>query len=129
LQATAPQFGIKQMAVRGGFELRGPLRPIATNAKYQSSLEPDTCIPNGLLDPDCRAPGCVARGAESESDHWAIIAYGKVSIWLTTVKEYGQSENTKKISLAGPSRFFSNGRDFGKDLLTILLDPGGAQPG
>jgi hypothetical protein len=47
LQATAPRFAIKQVAVWEGFERRGPLRPIAIEREILSILASVTCIPNG----------------------------------------------------------------------------------
>src|SRR3974390_1142353 len=47
------------------------------------------------------------RDANVESDHWAIIAYGMVSIWLTKVKGRQQGGETEKIDFAGRSRFCS----------------------
>src|SRR6202020_1264401 len=42
------------------------------------------------------------------SDHWAIIAYGMVSIWLTKVKRRWRKFKTAKIGLAPRGRFSSN---------------------
>jgi hypothetical protein len=50
-----------------------------------------------------------------------------VSIWLTTVKGWGQNFNIKKNGFAKRSRFSPNAA--GPALLAVLLDAGGAQAG
>src|SRR6516165_12673102 len=59
------------------------------------------------FDSDVHSPPKTGREM-LESDHWAIIAYGMVSIWLTKVKGGPQSAKTEKIDFAGQSRFCSN---------------------
>jgi hypothetical protein len=51
-----------------------------------------------------------------------------VSIWLTKVKDRGESFKIEKIGFVKRSRFSSNTVSFGR-LLAILLDSGGSQPG
>jgi hypothetical protein len=50
-----------------------------------------------------------------------------VSIWLTTVKGWGESSEMKKTGFAKQSRFSLNALGSGEPLLAILLDTGGAQ--
>jgi hypothetical protein len=52
-----------------------------------------------------------------------------VSIWLTKVKDGGESSEMQKIGFAGQSRFSSNTSETGKGLLPVLLDTGGPEPG
>src|SRR5579872_174247 len=49
-------------------------------------------------------------GPKSGSDHWAIIAYGMVSIWLTKVKSGGESSKWQKSASQGDADFLQNGR-------------------
>src|SRR5438874_5019607 len=65
-----------------------------------------------------------------ESNHWAIIAYGMVSIWLTEVKAGTQMLNVQKIVLAARGQLSSNALG----LRTVIDDIAGcgsceAQPG
>jgi hypothetical protein len=64
----------------------------------------------------------------SESDHWAIIAYGMVSIWLTKGKGGRQSAEWKKSASQGEADFLQMPAFQEERLLAILLNPGGPQP-
>jgi len=65
----------------------------------------------------------------SESDRWAIIAYGMVSIWLTKVKGRDECSTRKKSASQGEADFAQMRSASDERLLAILLDAGGAQPG
>src|ERR1700704_787644 len=56
---------------------------------------------------------------------WAIIAYGMVSIWLTTVKGCGETPAMKKIGFAERSRFSSNAVWIWRALIDDIAGCGG----
>jgi hypothetical protein len=59
--------------------------------------------------------------------HWAIIAYGMVSIWLTKIKGRGESSKWKKSASTNEADFDQIPQAFELRLLAILLDAGGPQ--
>jgi hypothetical protein len=126
---------LNRWMLEGDLNFAGLYGRLQSSAKFYSTFDPAPAFQWPSI-----PTVCLVRWRRSESGHWAIIAYGKVSIWLTAVKGCLQSWDTEKIDLAEPGRFDRNNNDIDAlgsrttdvdegALLPILLDPGGAQAG